>query len=108
MKQLLVVIGNGMTGIRTVEELLAIAPDKYEITVFGSEPYGNYNRIMLSSVLSGEKNIEDIVINDRQWYVDHNIVLHACSNNWGQITGVRCILNAVPFLTIRQNPAFFI
>lgn len=77
MKQQLVVIGNGMAGIRTVEELLAIAPDKYDITVFGSEPYGNYNRIMLSSVLSGEKNIEDIVINDRQWYVDHNIVLNA-------------------------------
>ncbi len=80
MKQRLVVIGNGMAGIRTVEELLAIAPNKYEITVFGSEPYGNYNRIMLSAVLSGEKNIEDIVINDRQWYVDHNIVLHAGSD----------------------------
>ncbi|MCK5190415.1 MAG: NAD(P)/FAD-dependent oxidoreductase [Methylococcales bacterium] len=80
MKQRLVVIGNGMAGIRTVEELLAIVPEKYEITVFGSEPYGNYNRIMLSSVLSGEKNIEDIVINDRQWYVDHKIVLHAGSD----------------------------
>ena len=80
MKQRLVVIGNGMAGIRTVEELLTMAPDKYDITVFGSEPYGNYNRIMLSSVLSGEKNIEDIVINDRQWYVDHNIVLHAGSD----------------------------
>jgi nitrite reductase (NADH) large subunit len=80
MKQRLVVIGNGMAGIRTVEELLEIAPEKYEITVFGSEPYGNYNRIMLSSVLSGEKNIEDIVINDRQWYIDHKIVLHAGSD----------------------------
>jgi nitrite reductase [NAD(P)H] large subunit len=77
MKQKLVVIGNGMAGIRTVEELLAAAPDKYEITVFGAEPYGNYNRIMLSSVLSGEKNIEDIIINDRQWYNDHHITLHA-------------------------------
>ncbi len=77
MKQKLVVIGNGMAGIRTVEELLAAAPDEYQITVFGAEPYGNYNRIMLSSVLSGEKNIEDIVINDRQWYKEHNIVLHA-------------------------------
>jgi len=77
MKQRLVVIGNGMAGIRTVEELLLASPDKYEITVFGAEPHGNYNRIMLSSVLSGEKSIEDIIINDRQWYVDHDILLHA-------------------------------
>ncbi|NOR80543.1 MAG: NAD(P)/FAD-dependent oxidoreductase, partial [Methyloprofundus sp.] len=77
MKQRLVVIGNGMAGIRTVEELLSASPDTYDITVFGAEPHGNYNRIMLSSVLSGEKSIEDIIINDRQWYVDHNILLHA-------------------------------
>ena len=77
MKQRLVVIGNGMAGMRTVEELLLSAPDKYDITVFGAEPYGNYNRIMLSSVLCGEKTIEDIVINSRQWYVDNNIRLHA-------------------------------
>lgn len=77
MKQRLVVIGNGMAGMRTVEELLTAAPDKYDITVFGTEPYGNYNRIMLSSVLCGEKTIEDIVINDRQWYIDNGITLHA-------------------------------
>ncbi|TAN71136.1 MAG: NAD(P)/FAD-dependent oxidoreductase [Methylobacter sp.] len=77
MKQRLVVIGNGMAGMRTVEELLTAAPDKYQITVFGSEPYGNYNRIMLSSVLCGEKTIEDIVINNRQWYSDNGITLHA-------------------------------
>lgn len=77
MKQRLVVIGNGMAGIRTVEELLLSAPEKYEITVFGAEPYGNYNRIMLSAVLCGEKNLEDIVINDRQWYRDNGIRLHA-------------------------------
>jgi nitrite reductase (NADH) large subunit len=76
-KQRLVVIGNGMAGMRTVEELLTAAPDKYDITVFGAEPYGNYNRIMLSSVLCGDKTIEDIVINNRQWYVDNNITLHA-------------------------------
>jgi nitrite reductase (NADH) large subunit len=80
MKQRLVVIGNGMAGMRTVEELLLAAPDKYNITVFGAEPYGNYNRIMLSSVLCGEKTIEDIVINDRQWYVDKGIRLHAGKN----------------------------
>jgi nitrite reductase (NADH) large subunit len=77
MKQRLVVIGNGMAGMRTVEELLSAAPDKYDITVFGAEPYGNYNRIMLSSVLCGEKTIEDIVINNRQWYIDNDITLHA-------------------------------
>lgn len=77
MKKKLVVIGNGMAGMRTVEELLSAAPDKYDITVFGAEPYGNYNRIMLSSVLCGEKTVEDIVINDRQWYFDNGITLHA-------------------------------
>lgn len=76
-KRRLVVIGNGMAGMRTVEELLSAAPNQYEITVFGAEPYGNYNRIMLSAVLAGDKTIEDIVINDRQWYVDHGITLHA-------------------------------
>lgn len=77
MKLRLVVIGNGMAGMRTVEELLSAAPDKYDITVFGAEPYGNYNRIMLSSVLCGEKTIEDIVINNRQWYIDSGITLYA-------------------------------
>ena len=76
-KKKLVVIGNGMAGMRTVEELLSAAPDKYAITVFGAEPYGNYNRIMLSSVLCGDKSIEDIVINNRQWYLDNGITLHA-------------------------------
>ena len=50
-KEKLVLIGNGMAGVRTLEELLEIAPDKYDITVFGAEPYGNYNRILLSPVL---------------------------------------------------------
>ncbi len=77
MKPRLVVIGNGMAGMRTVEELLSAVPDKYDITVFGAEPYGNYNRIMLSSVLCGDKTIEDIVINNRQWYIDNGITLHA-------------------------------
>lgn len=79
-KQKLVVIGNGMAGMRTVEELLSAAPDKYDITVFGAEPYGNYNRIMLSAVLCGDKTIEDIVINSRQWYDDNHITLHAGEN----------------------------
>ncbi len=76
MKEKLVVIGNGMAGIRTVEELLKVAPDTYDIAVFGAEPYGNYNRIMLSPVLAGDKTIDDIMLNDEQWYVDNGITLH--------------------------------
>jgi nitrite reductase (NADH) large subunit len=76
MKQRLVLIGNGMAGVRTLEELLKLAPDRYDITVFGAEPYGNYNRILLSPVLAGEKTIEQIMLNDEQWYVDNGIILH--------------------------------
>ena len=74
-KQKLVVIGNGMAGIRTVEVLLERAPDLYDITVFGSEPYGNYNRILLSPVLAGEKTVDDIMLNTVQWYEDNGITL---------------------------------
>jgi nitrite reductase [NAD(P)H] large subunit len=76
MKERLVLVGNGMAGVRTLEELLKLAPDRYDITVFGSEPYGNYNRIMLSPVLAGEKTIADIMLNDEQWYADNGITLH--------------------------------
>ncbi len=75
-KQKLVMVGNGMAGCRTLEELLKLAPDLYEITVFGSEPYPNYNRILLSPVLAGETKFEDIVLNDLAWYRDHGITLH--------------------------------
>ncbi len=75
-KMKLVVVGNGMAGIRAVEELLVLAPDLYEITVFGSEPHPNYNRILLSPVLAGEQKLEDIILNDRQWYADNGITLH--------------------------------
>ena len=75
-KMKLVLVGNGMAGVRTLEELLKLAPDLYDITVFGSEPYPNYNRILLSPVLSGEQNVEQIILNDLQWYADHNIRLH--------------------------------
>ncbi|HSI43095.1 MAG TPA: nitrite reductase large subunit NirB [Methylotenera sp.] len=75
-KMKLVVVGNGMAGMRTVEELLKIAPDFYDITVFGDEPYPNYNRIMLSPVLANEQTIEDIILNTREWYAENNITLH--------------------------------
>lgn len=72
----LVVIGNGMAGIRTIEELLKIAPDQYDITVFGAEPHPNYNRIMLSPVLAGEQTVADIILNSVDWYAEHGITLH--------------------------------
>lgn len=76
MKEKLVLIGNGMAGMRTVDELLKLAPDKFDITVFGAEPHGNYNRIMLSPVLAGDKQLSEIIINDLQWYEDNKITLH--------------------------------
>jgi len=72
----LVVIGNGMAGIRTIEELLALAPNHYEITVFGAEPHPNYNRILLSPVLAGEQTFKDIVLNPLEWYEENGIKLH--------------------------------
>ncbi|MCZ8511125.1 nitrite reductase large subunit NirB [Paenibacillus filicis] len=77
MKKKLVLIGNGMAGVNAVEQLLKLAPNAYEITVFGSEPHPNYNRILLSSVLAGDADIKDIVINDWDWYKDNGITLHA-------------------------------
>src|SRR4030067_649969 len=76
MKEKLVVVGNGMAGIRTVEELLKLAPEQYAITVFGAEPLPNYNRILLSPVLCCEKKFDDIVLNYDAWYADHGITLH--------------------------------
>ncbi|MBY4898590.1 NAD(P)/FAD-dependent oxidoreductase [Cupriavidus sp. AU9028] len=76
-KPRLVVVGNGMAGMRTVEELLALAPDLYDITVFGAEPHGNYNRILLSPVLAGEKEVDDIMLHRRAWYEQHGITLFA-------------------------------
>jgi len=76
MKRLkLVMIGNGMAGVRTLEELLKIAPDLYDITVFGAEPHPNYNRILLSPVLAGEQTFDDIVLNELSWYAEHGINL---------------------------------
>lgn len=76
-KERLVVIGNGMAGCRAVQEVLKRDPDRYEITIFGAEPRVNYDRIMLSPVLAGEKSFADIVINDEAWYADNGITLRA-------------------------------
>ncbi len=76
-KMKLVLVGNGMAGVRTIEELLKLAPDMYDITVFGAEPHGNYNRILLSPVLAGEMKLPEIMLNDLDWYRDNGITLHA-------------------------------
>lgn len=76
----LVMIGNGMAGAKLLEEL-TLAEHDYDITVFGNEPYGNYNRIMLSPLLAGEKTLDDIMMFDRPWYQAHGITLHAGDEN---------------------------
>jgi nitrite reductase (NADH) large subunit len=74
----LVVIGNGMAGARVVEEILARSgATQFSITMFGDEPYGNYNRIMLSHVLSGEESHDAIFLNSLEWYVENGITLNA-------------------------------
>jgi nitrite reductase (NADH) large subunit len=74
----LVVVGNGMAGIRAIEEVLARAgADMFEITVFGDEPYGNYNRILLSNVLAGSDDPAEIYLNGLDWYSDNRIDLRA-------------------------------
>ena len=81
MKQKLVLIGNGMAGVRALEELFKhntsddSGSDIYDITVIGAEPHPNYNRIMLSPVLAGEQTIDDIILNSVEWYEENNITL---------------------------------
>lgn len=76
-KQRLIVIGNGMAGARVVEEILKREPNKFEIVMFGAEPYGNYNRILLSNVLNGSEKATDIFMNPLSWYQEKGITLHA-------------------------------
>ncbi|QDK34959.1 nitrite reductase large subunit NirB [Sphingomonas sp. IC081] len=75
VREHLVVVGNGMAGCRAVEELLARDASRYRVTIFGAEPHVNYNRIMLSPVLAGEKTFDEIVINSREWYDENDIAL---------------------------------
>jgi nitrite reductase (NADH) large subunit len=75
-KQKLVVIGNGMAPGRALERLLEAAPDAYDITIFNAESRVNYDRIMLSPVLSGEKTFEEIIIHGDGWYIKHGITLY--------------------------------
>ncbi|WP_417719627.1 nitrite reductase large subunit NirB [Salipiger sp.] len=75
-RQRLVIIGNGMAPGRLLEHLFEVAPETHDVTIFNAEPRVNYDRIMLSPVLSGEKTYEQIVIHDDAWYADHGITLH--------------------------------
>ncbi|USK29202.1 nitrite reductase large subunit NirB [Metabacillus hrfriensis] len=76
MKKKLILIGNGMAGVRTIEEVLKVSGEEFEITIFGSEPHPNYNRILLSKVLQGDTEVKDITLNDWEWYQENNIQLH--------------------------------
>ena len=75
-KKKLVMIGNGMAGMKAIEEIIDINPDLFDITIFGAERHPNYNRVLLSSVLAGEMTVEDIILNDEEWYRKNNITLH--------------------------------
>ncbi len=75
-KQSLVVVGNGMAPGRALEKLFEAAPGAYKVTVFNAEPRVNYDRIMLSPVLAGEKSYEDIVIHGDGWYIKHGVTLY--------------------------------
>src|SRR5688572_23229880 len=76
MTEKLVIVGNGMAPGRMLEHLLEAAPDRYQVTIFNAEPRVNYDRIMLSPVLSGEKAFEEIVIHGDGWYIEHGITLY--------------------------------
>src|SRR5512138_677541 len=76
-KPKLVVIGNGMAGARLLEDVIACDPALFDITVFGDEPYGNYNRILLSNVLNGTQDAKEIFLNPLAWYEENGITLHA-------------------------------
>jgi nitrite reductase (NADH) large subunit len=76
MKRKLVIIGNGMAPGRMLEHLFELAPDAFDVTIFNAEPRVNYNRLMLSPVLSGEKSYEDIITHDDAWYETHGVKLH--------------------------------
>ncbi|SDO11681.1 nitrite reductase (NADH) large subunit [Rhodoferax sp. OV413] len=93
-KSKLVMVGNGMAGVRTIEELLKVAPDLYDITVFGAEPHPNYNRILLSPVLAGEQTLDEIVLNSWEWYAENHITLHA-GKKVTEVDRVKRIVRAV-------------
>ena len=102
-KKKLVVIGNGMAGARIVEEILKRDSDLFEITIFGAEPYGNYNRILLSNVLNQTQDPDEIYINPLKWYEEKGIQLHVgvkvthIDRRTKKVFGVRLSENAIPY-----------
>ena len=68
-------IGNGMAGIRTIEEIINRDANRYDITVIGKEPYPNYNRIMLSNILQNKMTVEETIMNSYDWYAENRITL---------------------------------
>ncbi len=92
MQKRLVVIGNGMAGARVVEEILNRAPGMFKIVMFGAEPYGNYNRILLSNVLNQSQGPEDIFINPLTWYRENGIFLYAGVKAVKIDTAHRCVV----------------
>ncbi len=72
----LVLVGNGMAGVRAIEEVLKVSKEMFTITIFGNEPHPNYNRILLSKVLQGDTEVNDITINDWEWYTENDIQLY--------------------------------
>ena len=99
-KQKLVIIGNGMAGARVAEEILKRDPDAFDITIIGGEPHGNYNRILLSNVLNGSQNADDITMNTFQWYKDNGIKLLAGT----PAIGIHREKRTVMLLDARQIP----
>ena len=104
-KMKLVMVGNGMAGMRTVEELLKLAPDLYDITVFGAEPHPNYNRILLSPVLAGEQTIDQIILNSWEWYQENRITLHA-GKTVVAVDRVKRIVHAVDLAGAKTEAAY--
>ncbi|MBI5563144.1 MAG: NAD(P)/FAD-dependent oxidoreductase [Deltaproteobacteria bacterium] len=91
-KTRLVVIGGGMAGTACVEEVIKAAPDKFDITVFGKEPHPNYNRILLSHVLTGEKSMEDIAAHGLDWYAKNGVTLRTGCNVTAIRRGSRAVM----------------
>ena len=76
-RQTLVVVGTGMAGAKVVEEVLARDPDRYSIRMFGAEPHGTYNRILLSTYLGGFEDPGRLWLNPLEWYEQHGVFVHA-------------------------------
>ncbi len=92
MKKRLVIIGNGMAGARVAEEILKRAPEMFQIVMFGAEPYGNYNRILLSNVLNQSQRPEEIFLNPLTWYRENGIFLYAGVKAVKIDTAHRCVV----------------